>query len=385
MNAEGGSAHEGFGDPRLHVVADVSELEHRVDEWIELARECLEPNPFFEPFFLLPALVHLGRRETLRFVVIDIADRRLGRRVLGGIFPFQLKRHHRGVPVTVLTLWAHRYCFLATPLVRSSCAALCLDALCEWHARGPFRRALLEFREVHGEGPFLSALAASVERAGHTAVTTSRYRRALMRRAASAEEYEAAAMPAGRRRECRRRLRRLGERGSVAFGHLTSGEDPASWLRAFLTLERAGWKGRRGSAMLARGHDGFFEEIAYGAHARGQLGMSQLAIDGRPVAMGCRFVSGPAAFLFKMAYDETIAPYSPGILLELHNIRHVHDRREIEWADSCGKPGDIFTSIWSERREIRTVLVGSTSFPSGAIANTEAAWSRLTSTNRRDR
>lgn len=385
MNAEGGGAHEGFADPRIHVVADVSELEHRVDEWTELARECLEPNPFFEPFFLLPALAYLGRRETFRFVVIDIADRRLGRRVLGGIFPFQLKRHYRGVPVSVLTLWAHRYCFLATPLVRTSCVALCLDALCEWHAQGPFRRALLEFGEVHGGGPFLSALAASVERAGHTAVTTSRYRRALLRPAASAEEYEAAAIPARRRRECQRRLKRLRERGSVAFSDLGAGDDPASWFRAFLTLERSGWKGRRGSAMLARGHDGFFEEMADGAHARGQLGMSQLAIDGRPVAMGCRLRSGRAAFWFKMAYDEAIARYSPGILLELHNIRRVHERREIEWADSCGKPGDLFTSIWSERREMRTVLVGSTSFPSGAFAKTEAAWSRLTSTNRRDR
>jgi CelD/BcsL family acetyltransferase involved in cellulose biosynthesis len=365
------------------VCSDLSELAQRLDDWRDLARESLEPNAFWEPYFMLPAFAHLPGRERFGVVVIDITDRRLRRRVLAGIFPFELRRSYRGVPVSVLALWRNRYAFLATPLVRRPCASMCLDALCEWHARGPFRRALLEFGEIRGDGPFLRTLAASVNRAGSVAATTSGYWRALMRLEASAEEFELVSMPTRRRRECRRRLKRLGERGSVTFSDLGAGDDAASWFRAFLTLERSGWKGRRGSAMLARRHDGFFEEMAGGAHALGQLGMSRLALDGRPVAMSCRLHSGRAAFGFKMAYDETLARYSPGILLELHNIRRMHERRDIAWIDSCGKPGDLFTSLWRERLEIRTVLVGSKWFPSSALARIAGVWSRLRSTGRR--
>jgi len=380
---EGRGGQGDFADPEVRAIADWSELRHRLGEWTDLARECLEPNPFLEPFFLLPALSHLGDGERLLVLAIDVADRQLGRRVLAAILPFQLRRGYRGLPVSVLRLWTHRYCFLATPLIRASCAAVCLDALCEWHARGPFSGAVLEFGEVHGDGPFLSALMASVERAGHTAVTTSRYRRALLRPAASAEEYEAAAIPTKRRRECRRRLKRLRELGSVTFNDLGAGDDPASWFSYFLELECSGWKGRRGSAMLARRHDGFFKEMAGGAHAVGQLGMSQLAIDGRPVAMSSSFRSGRAVFKFKMAYDEAIARYSPGILLELHNLRRLHEHGEIAWVDSCGKPRDIFTSIWIDRREIRTVLVGSKRLSSHAVATIMGTWSKLTARMRR--
>ena len=230
---------------------------------------------------------------------------------------------------------------------------------------GPFRRALLEFGEVHGGGPFLSALAASVERAGHTAVTTSRYRRALLRPAASAEEYEAAAIPARRRRECRRRLKRLRERGSVAFSDLGAGEDPASWFRAFLTLERSGWKGRRGSAMLARGHDGFFEEMAGGAHARGQLGMSQLAIDGRPVAMGCRLRSGRGG----IRVQDCVRRGHCALLTR-------HPARAAQHPAHARTEGDRMGRLVREARRTSsrpsgasggrfdTVLVGSTAFPS---------------------
>lgn len=378
MHGRDGSRHEEFDDPQVHVLRDVSELEHRLDDWTDLARESLEPNAFWEPFFLLPALAHLGHRHRFRLVTVEVAERRSGRRALGALFPFELRRYYRGAPIPVLSLWRHRYAFLATPLIRASCAGICLDALCTWHARGPFRRGLLELGDMHGGGPVMEALTASAARVGHLVVTTDSYRRAFLQPARTADRYMADAIAARRRKEYRRQLNRLRDRGSVAFSDLAANDDAEPWLRAFLTLERAGWKGRRGSAMLSRGHDGFFEAMGRGAHANGQLIMSRLTLDGRPVAMSCQFVSGGGAFAFKIAYDETLARYSPGVLLALHTLRLLHDREDVAWADSCGKPGNMLTPLWTGRREIRTVIVGSNRFPSHTVARAAGTWRRLT-------
>jgi hypothetical protein len=87
--------------------------------------------------------------------------------------------------------------------------------------------------------------------------------------------------------------------------------------------------------------------------------MLGLYLDGRPVAMKCNFLAAPGSFSFKIAYDEGLGRFSPGMQLEIENIRRFHAQPRIEWMDSCTAVEDHFmmNHLWRDRREIQTLTV----------------------------
>lgn len=121
----------------------------------------------------------------------------------------------------------------------------------------------------------------------------------------------------------------------------------------FLRLEGKGWKGRQGTAIRCVPADAaFFCELVREAAAAGRLMMLGLFLDGEPLALQCNLRSGTGSFAFKAAYDEDYAEYSPGWLLELYNIDHLHRERIVEWMDSCATHDNAINRIWKQRRLI---------------------------------
>ena len=91
-------------------------------------------------------------------------------------------------------------------------------------------------------------------------------------------------------------------------------------------------------------------------------------VDGKPVAMKCNFLAGRGSFAFKIAFDESYSHFSPGMLMEIENIRRFHAIPDIEWMDSCAVPSQaMINRLWPGRRIIQTVLV-STGNPPGNLA-----------------
>jgi hypothetical protein len=96
--------------------------------------------------------------------------------------------------------------------------------------------------------------------------------------------------------------------------------------------------------------------------------MIALRYNGRPIAYKLNFLSGVGSFAFKIAFDEEYARYSPGVLLELENIRLLHERPQIRWMDSCADPERFMINhLWTDRRVIQTIVV-STGKPQGDLA-----------------
>ena len=109
------------------------------------------------------------------------------------------------------------------------------------------------------------------------------------------------------------------------------------WIDTFLALERAGWKGREGSALACDPRkEALFRAALGGAAAAGRLERLSLMLDGRAIGMLVNFLCPPAAFSFKTAYDERYARYSPGVLLQRENLALL-TRDDIAWTDSCGR------------------------------------------------
>src|SRR5262249_17823157 len=76
------------------IVDDLTALEKHIAAWEELAAAAIEPNVFYEPWMLMPALRAYGGAGRLFFALVQAPDpaRPLGPPPLSGLFPPQL--HH---------------------------------------------------------------------------------------------------------------------------------------------------------------------------------------------------------------------------------------------------------------------------------------------------
>jgi hypothetical protein len=350
------------------VVRTVSALAEHAAGLEDLAAAALEPNVFFEPWALLPALKAFAGKVTIQFVLIHarLPGRGAGAPQLAGFFPLDRRRQWKGLPVPVVRIWLHVYSVLGTPLLRANCARACWEFFLEWLRRSADGAPLLELAFVPGDGPFDQLLVDSGNDRGTLSFLVERFTRALFRPLASGDEYLAAALSGKHRQEFRRMERRLAEAGTLRYAVLEPNDEPEHWIAAFLELEARGWKGRQGTALARQEADRcFFHSLACEAHRRGRLQMLALLLDDRPIALKCNLLAGEGGYAFKIAFDEAFARYSPGVLLELFAIHKLHEQPGLAWMDSCAVPRHpMIDRLWLDRRTIQTLLI-STGRPPG--------------------
>ena len=86
--------------------------------------------------------------------------------------------------------------------------------------------------------------------------------------------------------------------------------------------------------------------------------MLALRIDGKAIAAKLNFLVGNGGYSFKIAYDEQLERYSPGVLLELENIRRLHARSDLAWMDSLAVPQhSMIERLWPGRAGFASLLI----------------------------
>jgi CelD/BcsL family acetyltransferase involved in cellulose biosynthesis len=356
------------------IVVDRQEaLEEHIPAWEALAAEALEPNVFYEPWMLLPAWRYFGTRRDIRVVLVFRTESSgpAGSKSLCGVFPIERERWYRELPVRVVRLWKHPHCFLGTPLIRADFAVETLAAFLDWLVSDERLPSMMEFRYIPSEGSFSQLLVDELNRRELLSFVPERFTRALFRPTTDGANYLEAALSGKRRKELRRQANRLSERGRLECLQLSPQGDVQAWIQDFLSLEASGWKGKDGGALAVNeATREFFLAVVTEAFRQDRLMMSALTLDGRPIAQKCNFLAAPGSFAYKIAYDETYAGYSPGVHLEIENIRCWGQRPEIVWMDSCAVWNHFMaTRLWTERRTIQTVLVATGRWPSDAVVS----------------
>jgi CelD/BcsL family acetyltransferase involved in cellulose biosynthesis len=317
-----------------------------IERWRALAANAVDPNPFFEPDFVLAAARHLDEPGTSLLVVE-------GREGWLACLPVQRSRMYRLVPV--LRTWNHIYCFLGTPLIDAGAVPEAAHALLEGAVRqAPGSRVALEL--VTEDGPAGEAIRRAATNLRLTTLLGARTERAFLERRPAGDYL--AHMRSHRRRE----LNRLGRRMAKELDGGLSVTDEAGSEAAvdrFLELERAGWKGRSDSALAsAPAHEAFFRSVCTDFFAAGRLQLLSLSVDERSVAMKCNLIAGDGAFCFKIAYDEQLGAFSPGVQLERENVQVFHEQRSEGWQDSCADPeNEMINRLWPDRRKLSTTLL----------------------------
>jgi CelD/BcsL family acetyltransferase involved in cellulose biosynthesis len=347
-------------DLSIVVIQDAKELGAHMSAWERLCALSLEPNVFYEPWMLLPAVEHFGATIDFRFVLIyrPTPDGSSEPPDLIGFFPLCREKTFRALPIRHLMLWQHKYCFLCTPLVHRARAHECMSAFFDWLVDEQQGSDLMLFNQIGGDGPVQQLVGDCIIEHRLRRYCADCNSRAAFHPAVDAETYIQKTLSSEYRRQMKRKEKRLAECGRMEYVTLTQDGDLEVWLKQFLQLEDSGWKGREGSALASTpASRSYFLEIGHEAYRRGKLIMQSLMLDGRPIAQYCAFAAGIGSFDFKPAYDEAYSRFSPGILLELERFRHLHTRSDLAWMDSCSEPDSFRNRIWGERKEIKSVWV----------------------------
>lgn len=329
-------------DPELHGAARL------LNQWEALAGHAAEANCFYAPALLLPALRHLAEGEDVRLLEAWQDD------ALIGLMPVAIAQQHGRYPVRNVTNWNHRHCFFGAPLIRRGQESAAWKQLLAALDGADWAPNFLHLTGFDADGANAAALAAVCTAQGRGLREVHRYDRAMLRSELSADAYWETAVRGKKRKEIRRLQKRLHELGEVTSRLLIDANELPGWCEAFLALERSGWKGAEGTAMAQNPADAaFFRDSLNAAFAAGLLDFLRIDFDGKPMAMLVNFRMGEGSFSFKIAFDEAMARFSPGVLIEIDNLRHVLDGDGIGWMDSCAAPDHpMIDSLWAERRRI---------------------------------
>lgn len=336
--------------------------------WDDLAAHALEPNVFYESWMLGPALKAYGQGQEVYLALVQ-AELPGKMPFLGGLFPLQCCRRWKHLPIRVWRLWRYIHCYLCTPLLRASCARACLEAFFQWWAATPAAASLLEWGWIPGDGPFHCVLYDYLAEQRVPFFLDDWFGRAFLTAGTAATAGEAL-LSGEHRRKLRKRRQRLEALGPVVLNEFPGTGEGESWLAEFLALEASGWKGRQGTALGCQEQDRwFFLTVMREALQRGRVQLRALRVSGQPVAMQCDLLAPPGGYVFKIAFAETHAAYSPGVLLELERLRWFRSQSAVTWMDSCTVRGPtLFTELWPERRLMETLVLARGGVASALLA-----------------
>lgn len=334
--------------------ADAAELAGIEAEWRDLAESAIEANPFYGPALLLPALDAFSADQPETVTVRDAGGRLIG---LAPIAP--LKGYSR-LPIPYIATWMHKHCYFAAPLVRAGSEHAFFRSFFDFAER---RGAFLRLRHMDAEGPLVAAASAVAAETSRRVSPSARYERAMLPGGWRTEAYLADSLSGKKRKELRRQRARLSEIAPVRFEKISGVPDLDLWTEQFLALEAAGWKGREDTALASDSASAaFFRAIVKRAGAEGELHLCRLIAGDSPAAMAVNFISrfsgGEAVYAFKIAYDEALARFSPGVALEIEMMGDLEQRRSVAYIDSCAQAGHpMINRLWRDRRRIAALNI----------------------------
>lgn len=341
---------------------------YRIDAaaWHSLSVNALVENPFYSRQVVLAGLDTIDRNTPIEAVAV-----RGSRGELLGLFPFRRRRR----PFEVADAACNLYQFSSMPLIRRDRAhaviAAWLDAVRSFAGLPRFWR----FRHLHLKSQMLTVLDAALGSRSLQRIAVTGYRRPqLTRMQGGLESHIATALPRERRKDIERRLRRLRELGNLRFERAREPTLVAQRLEQFLDLENSGWKGRRGTAFLAKREDAAFAQAAFTPHEEGgrHITTDSLLLDERPLAITINLQTNNTAFTPKGAYDERYRRYSPGLLLDYLALKTFYEEQAIVEVDSATtEETHVLSDLWNDWKSMGMLLLGPAGWRLQVVAHCE--------------
>ena len=325
----------------------------QIGRWQALAQCAIQPNPFYEHWFLLPSLAAHDGGGQVKLLCLEVDGQ------LAGMMPIRRQSSYYGYPLPHIRNWLHSNAFCGQPLIAPGVEVLFWREMLKWCDAQAGSGLFLHLTHMPTCGVQHQALKLLLSSQERPAATVAREERAMLATRLSAESYLEKSLSQKKRKEFRRQRRRLGEEGDLQVVCSRDGEDVANWAEQFLQLELGGWKGEAGSALACdSANAAMFRQVLEGAAQEGKLERLTLNLNDKPIAMLATLLSAPGAFSFKTAFDEQFSRFSPGVLLQLENLALAEDP-DIDWVDSCAvEDHKMIDHLWREKRPMACHSIG---------------------------
>ena len=320
-------------------------------DWQALAGVAAHPNSFAEPWFVDASLAYLAPDGGVRLLAVLDEDR------LIGVALFAPAPRYGPVPLRHVRNWRHHNHFFGPPLIRRGEEVRFWQAVLAALDEARWASGFLHVSGLVDNGPIHRALAHAAAMSGRTCPVVHRERRPLLQSGLSAAEHYQANVSAKRRSELARRRKRLGELGQSRCASCGRRTRSSPGRRSSWRWRRADGRARRDRPWppIRRLRVSLATSSAKRMPPAGSASSVSTSMTD-PVAMLTTFLAPPGAFGFKCTFDEDYARFSPGILLQIENLKML-DRPDIAWTDSCAREDHPVAGLWSDWRSLVRVNV----------------------------
>jgi len=280
-----------------------------------------------------------------------------------GVGIFDVVRGTRRFPLPHLRAFRSRHSYLSGLLVDSTVASEVIEAWIAYCTGKAFHWHGIDFGYWQADGKSEQLVRSIAPQHGATWHEYERMSRAVLYPPQAGEPYIESQLSTNRRKDARRCMRRLGDISPVAWTPLQGAAVDEACIDRFLELERAGWKGEQGDALLSNSHDEqFFREMVRGFAGAGRALFAELRVGERVICSTSNFISGRAAFAFKIGWHRDFAKMSPGTLNEVEMIRQAPSLLgKLDFFDSGASQDSYINDLWVDRRPVSSSFLVTTS------------------------
>jgi CelD/BcsL family acetyltransferase involved in cellulose biosynthesis len=314
--------------------------------WDDLIRRA-NSNVFMNPA-ALTAASELGFAKIRVLLAWEEAG---GERKLVGVWALQSRSP---VPLwpTLLEALPYNYAFLSSPVVDPACASEVIPAFFAAIEKSPLLPKVISLQSLDAECASYPAMLAELTRRGNAPLMLSQ----------NVRPYVTPEFGVKRSGSTRKKLRqdwnRLSALGTVDIVNHRTPAGAGQAFESFLALEKASWKGAKGTALLSDSHDAafvrrLFQELA----AQGNASVALLRVNGEAISAQVLMYCGTTAYTWKTAFDATYSKYSPGALLIDRITDELFTASGIQAINSCAVESSFMGQLWVGRRSMVDMLI----------------------------
>ena len=315
-------------------------------QWDDLVRRA-SSNVFMNPAALQAACATDFAQIRMLLAWEEGADARK----LVGVWALRLRKRAPFWP-TVLEALPYDYAFLSSPVVDPAHVHAVIPAFFAAIESSPSLPDVVSLHSLDAESPSYAAMLRELTIRGVPPLLLAEDPRPFVTREFGVKR------SGSTRKKLRQEWKRLTALGAV---EVVNDRTPAGAERAFetfLALEKASWKGVKGTALLSDPRDAaFVRRLTQNLAAQGNASVALLRVNGEAIAAQVLMYCGTTAYTWKTAFSAAFARYSPGTLLIDKITEELFAGSEIRAINSCAAEASFMAQLWTGRRTMVDMLV----------------------------
>ena len=274
-----------------------------------------------------------------------------GGRKLVGVWALQSRKPLPFWP-TILEALPYDYAFLSSPVVDPACVDAVVAAFFAAIENSPSLSKVVSLESFDAECPSYPAMRKELARRGIAPLILAETVRSIVTPEFGVKRSGAT------RKKLRQDWNRLAALGMVDVVNDRTPDGAEQAFESFLALEKASWKGARGTALLSDPHDAaFVRRLFQNLAAQGNASVALLRVSGEVISAQVLMYCGTTAYTWKTAFDVKYAKYSPCALLIDRITDELFAGADIQAINSCAAEASFMAQLWSGRRSMVDMLL----------------------------